>query len=607
MRTSTSAATPLRPAAGLATGLATGAEVESEVAKLLDYLTGDAGPQAAPPASGLWIMGSVGPLLGDGEPRYRLLETIGQGSSSTVYQATDRLLATDSSEALVAVKLSRCDRAGDADDLLTEARNARSVEHRNVLRVLDCGRTADGRVFTVLEMVEGPTLDGHLARSPGLARRDLVRLLLDAARGLEAIHAAGLVHCDLKPANMLIGPDGTLKIADFGAATAQTRKAPLADPGTPDVRGTLAFMAPEQFRLERGALTPSSDIFSFGATLFWALTGEAAAGGCSLEALSSLCTEDGLQPEQIDRRLRAAGVDRDLRAITTRALAPAQRDRYASAGVLAGDLEAWLARRPLVWTHPGPLRLATLAGRRHPVAAAALALAMLGGAAAAIAFADARRLGREAQIQRTELLVEKSKRETDAQWRKRSLESLMKLMSGFRSAKEQGLASEVLTSLWVLEWAHGPLLMQDPAAVGEIWATRIDVLQSLRAQARARGDRDSIEARLIEPSLALWLLRDGRPAEARPIIDDAIAFWEHHAATGDSWLEDLRTLRAAAGVLELRRAGGVRALTASEQRLLAEHTGHLRGAYATFAAAGNAGPLSQLVGEVLNGGRTAGE
>ncbi|MBK7403862.1 MAG: serine/threonine protein kinase [Phycisphaerales bacterium] len=589
IRPPSSAATPLRPGA-------TGSE--SEVARLIDYLTGGVAPGTdSPPAAGLWIMGSVGPLLADGEPRYRLLETIGQGATATVYEATDRLLSTESSEALVAVKVSRCDREGDAEGLLAEARNARRVEHRNVLRVLDCGRTADGRVFTVLELIEGPTLEGFLASSPGPGRREVVRLLVGAARGLEAIHAAGLVHCDLKPANMLVGPDGTVRIADFGAATAQTRKAPLADAATPDARGTLAFMAPEQFRLERGALTPSSDIFSFGATLFWALTGEAAAGGCSLEALSSLSTPEGLRPEQLDRRLRLAGVERDLRAITVRALAPAQRDRYGSAGVLAGELELWLARRPLLWTRSGPVRRTRLAARRHPVAAAAIVLASLGAAAAVAAHADARRLGREAEVQRNELLIEKSKRETDAAWRKRSLDSLMKLMSGFRSAKEQGLASEVLTSLWVLEWAHGPTLLEDPGAVGAIWATRIEVLQSLHEEARARGGADSIEARLMEPSLSLWLLRDGRPEEARPILDDAIRFWEHHAAANDSWLLELGTLRAAAEVMSLRRTASVRSLTRDETEHLASGETILAGARDALRA--DKGPVAQLVRDVL--------
>jgi len=569
-----------------------------EVARLIDYLVG-AGEQAKAPAA-FWIAGSVGPRLADGEPRYRLLKPIGRGSCATVYEASDRILATDANEALVAVKIARCDGALQVERWLDEARHARCVEHPHVVRVLDCGLTDDGHVFTVLELIEGPTLEQHIARSPRASRRDLVALLVQAAEGLGAIHAAGLVHCDIKPANLLCGPDGAIKIADFGAAAAQSRKPPLADCATPNARGTLAFMAPEQFRLERGALTPSSDIFSLGATLFWLLTGSAVAGSSPLEAIGALADAEGLDVEDLDRRLRAAGIDGTLRAITLRALAPLQRDRYASAGVLAADLSAWIERRPVGWTRPGPLRRTALLCRRRPVAAAAVAIALAAGVVTAASVADARRLAAEHAAGEAQLQAERAARAADAAWRKRSLDSLMRLMTGFRAAKEQGLAAEVLTSLWVLEWAHGPTLLQNPAAISEIWSTRIEVLGSVRDEARAAAGADSIQARLTEPSLVLWLLLDGRIAEARPILDDALAYWERHAAPDDPWMRELRVLEAAAGVLGARQSLAGRAGTVQEQERLAQLEARLAAASDAAPPAAQTGPLGGLVSGILD-------
>ncbi len=569
----------------------------AEVSTLINFLVGGAGDAGVPAV--LRVADSIGPRLADGEGRYRLLRVIGRGSWSIVYEASDRLLATESSEALVAVKVARCDRRPDAERELDEARQARRVEHPNVVRVLDCGLSDEGSVFTVLELVEGHTLEQHVVRRPRAPRRELVGLLVQAARGLEAIHAAGLVHCDIKPSNLLLARDGSVRIADFGAAARQTRKPPLADPSTPDARGTLAFMAPEQFRLERGALTPSSDIFSLGATLFWLLTGEAVAGSSALEAVGALADSDGLDMEQVGRRLRAAGVDRQLRAITTRALAPDQQARYASAGVLAADLSAWIARRPVEWTRPGMATRVALLCRRRPFAAAGFALALLAGAAAAAAHADARRLAAENAAREAELEIERAERNAETAWRKRSLDSLMRLMAGFRAAKEQGLAAEVLTSLWVLEWAHGPTLLQDPAATGEIWATRIEVLQSVRERAISTAGPDSIEARLTEPSLALWLLRDGRPAEAQALLADAIDYWERRTTPSDPWLAELRVLDSAAAVLSARERGRDPASPDDGHRA-AEHEAALVAARESMIAAGKSGPLATLVSEVLD-------
>lgn len=532
--------------------------------------------------------------------RYRIRRVIGQGSCATVYEAADTRLSSSQSDALVAVKIANTETAVEAERWLDEARNARRVQHRNVVRVLDCGIDKDNHAFTVLELVAGPTLEQHARTLPRRARRQLIALFAQAAEGLEAIHAAGLVHCDIKPANLLLAPDGTLKVTDFGASALCAPQAAFTQTSPSMARGTLAFMAPELFRLDRESFMPSSDIFSLGATLYWLLTGNPVAGDNPAEAICGLGDRAGIDADRLDRQLRDAGIDRDLRAITLRAVAPQISDRYASAGVLAADLRAWVARRPVESTRPNALRRTALLVRRRPVASAAFALALLGSTTAAVAVEHSRQLAQASAAQAAELSVERAKSEADAAWRKRALDSLRRLMSGFSSAKEQGLAAEVLTSLWVLEWAHGPTLLQSPEALGELWNTRIDTLAAVREQARAAAGPDSIEARLTEPSLALWLLRDGRAAEALAILDDTVLYWQHHAPPNDPWLSQLDALRAAAAAMHLRTTASVRPLTSDEHALLAEYDTRVRAEHDRLAALGDRGPVAQLLRDLAS-------
>lgn len=563
--------------------------------RLVEFLTRE-GPER-PHADAPQPIPLTGRTLGEG--RYRIIRTLGRGSCSTVYEASDTRLASTQSEAPVAIKVSRTDSPLDIDRWLAEARNARRVQHRNVVRVLDCGVTDDGQAFTVQELVAGSTLESH---GPGITRRtrrEFVSLIAQAADGLEAIHAAGLVHCDIKPANLLIAPDGTLKIADFGASTTCAPDAAFTSDSPSIARGTLAFMAPELFRLDRESFMPSSDIFSLGATLFWMLTGSPVAGRNSAEAICSLSDRGGLDTHRIERELRAARVDRDLRTITLRALAPLLHERYGSAGVLAADLRAWAAKRPIESARPGPWHRSTLLVRRRPLTTAAIVLALAGGIAAAASLEQSRQLADQNAAQAAELAVERARIEADTAWRKRALDSLRRLMSGFGAAKEQGLAAEVLTSLWVLEWAHGPSLMEDPAALSTLWATRIDLLESVRADARAAAGPDSLEARLTEPSLALWLLRDGRTARAREILAEAIPFWTEHASPDDPWLAQLTILDAAATLIDLTNRSAVTTLSPADRAALEKHTAYLRAQRSRLAAAGDRGPIAQFLRDLL--------
>jgi tetratricopeptide (TPR) repeat protein len=221
--------------------------------------------------------GGAGAALGRGAlvGRYVILERIGAGGMGVVYAAYDPEL-----DRKVAVKLLRRDRLPrDADRRLREAQALARLTHPNVVAVHDAGTFGD-RVFLAMELVEGETLRRWLAAAPRSWREVLDRFL-PAGRGLAAAHAAGLVHRDFKPENVLLGRDGRVRVVDFGLAKALGEGTPEGLEAPPGLaRGTPSYMAPE---ILRGlAADARSDQFSFSVALWEALHGErpfAGAGG----------------------------------------------------------------------------------------------------------------------------------------------------------------------------------------------------------------------------------------------------------------------------------------------------------------------------------------
>ena len=202
-----------------------------------------------------------GRVLGD----YVLGARLGGGGMSDVYAAEPR-----AGGAGVAIKVLRPHFAADATEaarFLAEAARTRAVAHANVVRVLDCGREADGTLYLVMERLDGEDLAARLKRGRRLAEAEVRRIGAAVADGMQAAHARGVIHRDLKPANIILVDGGEPKIVDFGVAKL------LASDGaaTGPAMGTPHYMAPEQ--LTDGAATPSVDVWALGVTLFEAATG----------------------------------------------------------------------------------------------------------------------------------------------------------------------------------------------------------------------------------------------------------------------------------------------------------------------------------------------
>src|SRR5215831_9669978 len=218
-------------------------------------------------------MGLAGNLLAG---RYRLDELIGGGGFSEVWRATDAVLARP-----VAVKLLHPGYARQPEALArfrAEARHAALLWHENVTHVYDYDEPADSpHPYLVMELVEGPCLAGVLAGGPLDAGRTM-DIVAQTAAGLQAAHAAGLIHRDIKPGNLLLASDGTVKITDFGISHA-IGSVPVTDTGV--VMGTAGYLAPE--RIAGAQATPASDLYALGVVGYECLAGAPPFTGKPLE------------------------------------------------------------------------------------------------------------------------------------------------------------------------------------------------------------------------------------------------------------------------------------------------------------------------------------
>jgi serine/threonine-protein kinase len=250
--------------------------------------------------------------------RYRLLERIDEGGAGEVWRARDEKLDRD-----VAIKLL----GPDADDAFRarfadEARRAAAVVHPNVVTVFDEGR--DGAdAFMVMELVPGKTLREIIAERGPLPPHEVSRLIGQVADALDAAHAAGVIHCDVKPANVIVDPKGVAKLTDFGIARA------ARDRDEQELLGTARYIAPE--RVEGGPVTARTDVYGLGLVAYELLTGRPVFDGATSEEL----VRERLVGPPPSLRLARVGIDDRLDPIVARALATAPDRRYPSAGAFA--------------------------------------------------------------------------------------------------------------------------------------------------------------------------------------------------------------------------------------------------------------------------------
>jgi serine/threonine-protein kinase len=280
--------------------------------------------------------------------RYVIVECIGAGAMGVVYAARDPDLGRR-----VALKVLRPDGAGGEasrgarERLLREAQAMAQLSHPNVITIYDVG-TFENRVFLAMELVEGGTL-GDWLRASARSWRDVVDVFRRAGYGLQAAHAAGLVHRDFKPDNVLVGADGRVQVTDFGlarsAGEALSDKSgredapdlPVTMTRTGALVGTPAYMAPEQ--LAREVADCRSDVFSFCVAFYEALHGERPFWGANLEELARAIERGNVRAAPAGARVPAW-----LRRVVVRGLRASPAQRYGAMRDLLDALDAGLSR-----------------------------------------------------------------------------------------------------------------------------------------------------------------------------------------------------------------------------------------------------------------------
>ena len=299
---------------------------------------------ASPPALSEWLKEQVKESFGARLGRYVLLRVLGEGGMGVVFAAYDEEL-----DRKVAIKLLQRKAQGagwDESWLRNEAKAMARLSHPNIVQVYDVGQE-EGALFVAMEFLVGVSLRDWL-RAKRRSLREIVEVSVQAGRGLQAAHAAGLVHCDYKPQNVLVGDDGRVRVLDFGLARLR-EQGPTRQTLRPDdsirttlVGGTPAYMAPELYL--RGDPDARSDQFAFCVALYDALYGKKPFAGKTIDELKASICAGEVEPPPSDARVPAW-----LRRAVLRGLAVQPADRWPSMEALLAELSRDPARTLRRW------------------------------------------------------------------------------------------------------------------------------------------------------------------------------------------------------------------------------------------------------------------
>src|SRR5213594_3697108 len=258
--------------------------------------------------------------------KFELHELIGEGAMGTVWKAYDSVIRR-----YVALKLlSRAGRSTDAQDrFMREARAAGALQHPNIVTIYDLGES-DDQLFIAMELVDGRDLSSLIALSEPLALERKLDIVIEVLQGLSYAHERGVIHRDVKPSNVRIASDGSVKIMDFGIARLQSADVT----GSGAIVGTPTYMAPEQ--ITNGAITPATDIFAVGCVLYELLAYRKPFEGETVHGvLYQVLTTD---PKPL--RTMAPSIPAALERVVGKALNKVPEDRYQSARQMQSALVA---------------------------------------------------------------------------------------------------------------------------------------------------------------------------------------------------------------------------------------------------------------------------
>jgi tRNA A-37 threonylcarbamoyl transferase component Bud32/putative methionine-R-sulfoxide reductase with GAF domain len=307
-------------------------------------------------------------------PDYVIELEIGRGGMGVVYKARQIHL-----NRICAIKMILAGEHASRDHatrFLAEAETIARLQHPNIVQVHHLG-FHEGRPFVELEYVAGGSLAERIDGSPR-PPHESAALLEPLAKAVQEAHRLGVVHRDLKPGNVLLSPDGTPKLADFGLAKSLKVSSQLTRSDW--VLGSPSYMSPEQAAGHSSEAGPAADIYGLGAILYAMLTGRPPFKGLTaIETLELVRTADPVPPSKL-----RPGVPRDLETICLKCLCKEPKDRYEDAEALAEDLQAFLDGRPIQARRPHLPAYLALWIRRKPAVAALVGAGLVGALGLAV-------------------------------------------------------------------------------------------------------------------------------------------------------------------------------------------------------------------------------
>jgi serine/threonine protein kinase/Tfp pilus assembly protein PilF len=496
---------------------------------------------------------------------YRIIGLLGEGGMGVVYEAEQ-----PSPRRRVAIKVVRGAELVDEMRLRMFEREAATLarlDHPNIGRIYESGRTEDGRHFFAMELVRGPSLADWLAARPSPPDRTEIELRLRLFRQIcDAVHYAhqrGVIHRDLKPSNVIVTdapapgtvsestPLAMVKILDFGLArmTEEDVKATqVTEIGV--IKGTLPYMSPEQARGDAGAIDVRTDVYALGVIVYELLTGErpySVDSGSLLSALATICDQP---PRPLADRWRATvRLDPDLETIVATALEKDPDRRYASAAAFGDDLGRFLTSQPIQARPASTMyQLKKLVERRKALfATIGIALVLLMSAAIGIAFLYVRS---EANLARALQAEASAKRE--AATAERTSDFLIDLFDRANPERTRGetvTAKEVMDegSRRIAEQLHNEPLVQASLmhTIGKVYLSlgvydkARELLEHAVALRRERLPAGSIEIAASVHQLARALEEQGKTAEARAGYAEAVTLYEGLGPKGIDGLIDV--------------------------------------------------------------------
>jgi serine/threonine-protein kinase len=337
--------------------------------------------------------------------RFRIIRLHAQGGLGSVYEAHDEELGRK--VALKEIQPDKADHPELRSRFVLEAEISGGLQHPGIVPIYSLGHYDDGKPYYAMRFVEGASLRDAIARyheahprpDPTTKEfRDLLNRFLDVCNAIAFAHSRGVLHRDLKPHNVMIGDYGEALLIDWGLAKATGRRDP-ASGGRPEatlvppsgsgveptqagqVMGTPSYMSPEQARGDLPALGPATDVYGLGAILYQMLTGQAPVP--VQEGVDGVLSRV-MRGEIAPVRALNPSVPVTLEAVCLKALAPKPEDRYPTARSLADDLSHWMADEPVTARRDPLLTRLSRWTRKHRVAAAGTAAALVVGLLAAL-------------------------------------------------------------------------------------------------------------------------------------------------------------------------------------------------------------------------------